>query len=200
MMIGVAIDGLRAAAPGQLKLWPDAAIATGLIAVATVIVALTARVWILYIAGCLLFAIPKLLIVIMSGRSIYSPHEPFSRLQAAELGLFPLVSRFRIYRATVSDRPRVVDRLAFTFFMLALVLGLSQRDFAAFAFWQVAGVTVLWLAWFLSSRKRGARGLRRATTGPTGSGQLRKRYTCSSRANCDATICQRPSRFITTSM
>jgi hypothetical protein len=153
MMISVAVEGFQDIAPGHLRLWPDVAIATGLIGVAAVIMALTARIWILYIAGCLLFAIPKFLIVAVSARSLYS-HERFSSLEAAELALFSLVSLFLIYRVTVSHRPGAVDRLAFAFFLLALVLGLSERSFAVVATWQVAGVVALWLAWFLSRKKR----------------------------------------------
>jgi hypothetical protein len=95
------------------------------------------------------------LIVIASGRDFYSPHTPFSRLEAAELGLFSLVSLFLIYRITENHAPAVVDRIAFTFFALSFVFGLSQRDFAFAAIWQVAGVAVLALVWLLSHRKRG---------------------------------------------
>jgi len=159
MILGVAIDGLQAGA-GHLKPWPDGAIAASLIALATVIVLLTARVWILYIAGCLLFAIPKCLILIASGKNFYSSHEPFSRLAAAELGLFFLVSLFLIYRVTVNHAPMAIDRVAFTFFTFSLVFGLSQREFALVAVWQGAGLAALCLAWLLSGRKHG--GHRRA--------------------------------------
>jgi len=156
MLLGVAVDGLRAA-PDHLRLWPDGAIAAGLIALATVILLLTARVWILYIAGCLLFAIPKCLVVMGSGKGFYSPLAPFSRLEAAELGLFSLVSLFLIYRVTVNHAPTVADRIAFTFFTFSLVFGLSRQDFAFVAIWQVAGVAVLCLAWLLSRRQHGGR-------------------------------------------
>ena len=153
MLLGVAVDGLHAGAPDHLRLWPDGAIATGLIALAAVILLLSARVWILYIAGCLLFALPKCLVVIVSGRDFYSPHAPFSRLEAAELGLFSLVSLFLIYRVTVNHALTVADRIAFTFFMFSLVFGFSRQDFAFVAIWQVAGVAVLCLAWLLSRTK-----------------------------------------------
>jgi hypothetical protein len=159
MILGIAIEGLQAGA-GHLKPWPDGAIAAGLIALAAAILLLTARVWILYIAGCLLFAIPKCLIVIASGRNFYYPHEPFSRMEAAELGLFSLVSLFLIYRVMVNHTPAVVDRMAFTFFVFSLVFGLSQQDFALVAIWQVAGLAGLCLAWLLSRKKHG--GHRRA--------------------------------------
>jgi hypothetical protein len=155
MILGVAIDGIQAGA-GHLKPWPDGAIAAGLIAMAMAILLLTARVWILYIAGCLLFAIPKCLMLIASGRNFYSPHEPFSRLVAAELGLFFLVSLFLVYRLTVNQAPAVVDRLAFTFFMFSLVFGLSQRNFALVAIWQIAGLAALCLAWLFSRNKHRA--------------------------------------------
>lgn len=160
VLIGIAIDRLTDAAPGQLKLWPDVAIATGLIALAAVILIITARIWILYIAGCLLFAIPKFLIVAVSGRSLYS-HESFSSLQAAELALFSVVSIFLIYRVTAIHRPGIADRLAFTFFLLALVFGLSRKDFTIVAIWQVAGVAALWLAWLMSRKRRTRRNQRR---------------------------------------
>jgi len=158
MILGVAIDGLQAGA-GHLRLWPNGAIALGLIVLVTAILVLSARVWILYIAGCLLFALPKCFIVIASGRDFYSPHAPFSRLVAAELGLFSLVSLFLIYRVTQNHAPGIVDRMAFTFFTLALVFAFSRQEFAVIAIWQVAGVVALCLAWLLSRRKHGRQGV-----------------------------------------
>jgi len=153
MMIGIAVEGLQNIAPGHLRLWPDAIIASGLIGLAAVIMAFTARVWILYIGGCLLFAIPKLLIVAIGGRSSYSPHEPFSRFQAVELALSSLVALFLIYRLTTSHRPVVLDRFAFSFFFFALVMGLSLHNSSVIYIWQTAAVAALCLAWLLSRKK-----------------------------------------------
>lgn len=174
--IGVTVSGLNDVASGHLRFWPDVAIATGLIGVAMVILIFTARIWILYIAGCLLVAIPKLLIVAVTGKSLYS-HEPFSGLQAAELALFSLLSLYLIYRVTVIHKPSPIDRLAFTFFLLALVFGLSRQGFAIVAVWQVAGVAALWLAWFMSRKKRHRRShwrskIRGSTVEEVGSGEL----------------------------
>jgi hypothetical protein len=157
MMIGVAIEGLQDIAPAHLRLWPDVAIATGLIGAAAVIMTITSRIWILYIGGSLLVAIPKFLMVAMSGRNFYSSHESFSSLRTTEFVLFSLVSLFLIHRVTVRPTPGIVDRLAFMFFFFALIFGLSQHDFAVAAVWQLAGVTGLWLAWFLSRKKHGSR-------------------------------------------
>ena len=107
--LGFVFDRLSDTAPNHVRFWPDGAIAAILIALSTAILVLTARVWILYIAGCLLVAVPKSLIVIASGRKFYSPHEPFSRLLGAELGLFSILSLFLIYRLTVSHRPSIFD-------------------------------------------------------------------------------------------
>jgi len=153
MLLGIAVDGLRAGAPDRLRLWPDGAIAAGLIALATVILLLTARVWILYIAGCLLFAFWKFLIVIASGRNFYSPHEPFSRLEAADLALFSLISLFLIYRVVQSHTPTAIDRWAFTLFTFCLVFGLSRQNVALMAIWQLLGLAALCVAWFLARRK-----------------------------------------------
>jgi hypothetical protein len=154
MILGIALDGLHASS-WHLRPWPDAAIVSGLIASASLILVFTARVWILYIAGCLLFVLPKCLIIVANGRSFYSPHEPFSRLVAIELGVFSLVSLFLIYRVTQNRTLAVVDRFAFTFFTLSLVLALGAQDLLLVAIWQVAGLAALCGAWLFSRRKHG---------------------------------------------
>jgi hypothetical protein len=152
MLIGISVDGLQSAAPRHLQLWPDAAVAGGLFALATVILMLTSRVWVIYLAGCLLFAIPKCVIVIMSGRDFYSPHGPFSRLEAAELLLFFVVSLFLMYRMLASHIPTILDRLAITLYLVSFVFGLNghfSRDLP----WQVVGLAGLSVAWWLSYKK-----------------------------------------------
>ncbi len=155
MLLGVATDGLRAGS-GHLRPWPDGVIASSLMALAAGILVLTARVWILYIAGCLLFAIPKCLMVVASGKAFYS-RQPFSRWEAIDLALFSTLSLFLIYRVIKNHTPAIVDRLAFTFFALSFVFGLSRQDFALVLIWQLAAVAALSLAWFLSHKKHQGR-------------------------------------------
>ncbi len=152
MLLGIATDGLRAGS-GHLRLWPDGAIAGSLIVLATVILVLTARIWILYIVGCLLVAIPKCLMVVGSGRDFYTPHQPFSRWEAIDLALFFTLSLFLIYRVIKNHTPAMVDRLAFTFFALSFVFGLSRQDFALVLIWQLVAVAALSLALLLSHKK-----------------------------------------------
>ena len=153
MILGIALDGLRAGGSGHIQTWPDATVAVALIALASLILVLTARVWILYIAGCLLFLLPKCLIILANREKPYSPHVPFSRMEAVELGVFSLVSLFLIYRMTENHKPAVVDRFAFTFFTLSFVVGLSAQDFVLVAIWQVVGLAALCVAWWMSRRK-----------------------------------------------
>lgn len=152
MITGVTVDGLRSEASGHLRLWPDGAIAGGLLAFSAVILVLTARVWIIYIAGCLFFAIPKIVTVIVSGRDLYFPHGPFSRFEAAELLVFFLASLFLIYRISVNHVPALFDRFAFTLYLAAFVL-VPSGYFSLVASWQIAGLAVLFVAWYLSRKK-----------------------------------------------
>ena len=151
MLMGIAMDGLDSVTPGGFRFWPDGAIAAGLIGLAVVIMIFTARVWVLYIAGCLLFAIPKCLVVIVSGMDFNS--HPFSRLVASELLLFALASVFLFYRVLRSHCPTLVDRLALTFWVFCFVFGLSRQNPAFVASWQMAGLASLCLAFWLARKK-----------------------------------------------
>jgi hypothetical protein len=152
MLVGVGADVLQSTAPGRLPLWPDGAVAGALIALAAVILILTARVWVIYLAGCLLFAVPKLVIVIASGRDFYSPRGPFSRLEAAELGLFVLASLFLMYRIFANRIPTVVDRLAISLYLVCFAFSF-RGHFSVFAPWQIVGLAALLVAWYFSRRK-----------------------------------------------
>ena len=151
--LGFVLDRVNDAAPGHLRFWPGGVIAGILIALSVGILVLTARVWILYIGGCLLFAVEKSLMVIANGRSFYSPHEPFPRLLAAEVGLFSMLSLFLIYRLTVSHKPVMFDRFAFTLFTFAFVFGCSQHSLGLIALWHLAGLAVLCFTWLLSPKR-----------------------------------------------
>jgi hypothetical protein len=164
MIFGIAIDGIEAGA-GHLKPWPEGVIAAGLIALATMLLLFTVRVWSLYIAGCLLFAIPKCLIVIMSGRDFYSPHAPFSRLLAGELLLFAVASLLLFYRVFRRRSPSIVDRLVLTLFMFSFGFGLSRQSFSALALWHMTGLAALILAWWLAQKRHEGRQPCRPDTG-----------------------------------
>lgn len=152
MLIGISMEGLQSVAPGHLRLWPDVVGAGGLIALAVGIMMLTARIWVLYLAGCLLVAIPKCLIVIASGRDFYSPHGPFSRLEAAEIALFSLGSLFLMYRILANHVPTMLDRMMFTFYVVSFAFALSGH-FSIVAPWQIVGLAALFVAWLLSRKK-----------------------------------------------
>jgi hypothetical protein len=152
MLIGVTLDGLQSEAPGHLRFWPDGAIAGGLLALAAVILVFTARIWIIYIAGCLLFAIPKIITVIVSGKDFYSPYSPFSRAEAATLLVFVLASLFLLYRISVNHVPTLFDRFAFTLYLASFVLA-PRGHFSLVAPWQIVGLAALFVTWYLSRKK-----------------------------------------------
>ena len=152
MLFGLSLERFRGD-PTHLRFWPDGAVAASTILVAVFIILFTARVWILYLAGCLLFAIPKLLITIASGHNFYAPHEPFSRSGAAELLLFSVASLFLLFRMTQNHTPVIADRFAFTFFTFCFVFGLSRQNAATVAFWHVLALATLTLTWFLARKK-----------------------------------------------
>jgi hypothetical protein len=156
MLIGISMEGLQSAAPGHLRLWPDAVVAGGLIALASAIMMLTARIWVLYLAGCLLVAIPKCLIAIASGRDFYSPHGPFSRLEAAEIAMFSLGSLFLMYRIVANHVPTMLDRTAFTLYVVCFAFGLSGH-FSIISPWQIVGLAALFVAWWISRKKHARR-------------------------------------------
>jgi hypothetical protein len=152
MLVGVTLDGLQSEAPGHPRMWPDGAIALSLLALAGVILVLTARVWVIYLAGCFLFAIPKVVIVIASGRDFYSPHGPFSRLEAAGLLAFFLASLFLMYRISMNHAPTMLDRSALTLYLVSFVPAASGH-FSLLGGWQVIGLAALFVAWYLSRKK-----------------------------------------------
>jgi hypothetical protein len=152
MLIGVTLDGLQSEAPGHLQFWPDVAIAGGLLLLAAVILLLTARAWVLYVAGCLLFAIPKIVIVLASGKDFYTPHGLFSRWEAVELLFFALASLFLMYRMLANHIPTMFDRLALTLYVIALAFSLSRHSSFA-PVWSVIALTALFVAWYLSHKK-----------------------------------------------
>ncbi len=152
MLIGISVDGLQSGAPGHLRLWPDGVVAGGLIGLASLILVMTARVWVIYLAGCFLFAIPKALVVIVSGQDFYSPHGPFSRLEAFELLFFSLASLFLIYRITANRIPTMFDRLAITLYLIAFAYSSNGR-FSLVASGPIIGLAALSVAWYLSRKK-----------------------------------------------
>jgi hypothetical protein len=152
MLIGVSMEGLQSVAPGHVRLWPDVAVAGGLIVLAAGIMMLTARIWVLYLAGCLLVAIPKCLIVITSGRDFYSPHDPFSRLEAAEIALFSIGSLLLMYRILANHVPTMLDRMAFTLYVVSFAFELSGH-FSIAAPWQIVALAALFVAWWFSRKK-----------------------------------------------
>lgn len=152
ILIGIGVERLQSVAPGQLRFWPDEAVDGGLIGLALLILIITARVWVIYLAGCFLFAIPKSLAVIVSGRDFYSPHGPFSRLEAFELLFFFLASLFLIYRITANRIPTLFDRLAITFYLIAFAYS-SSGHFSLVSSGPIIGLAALVAAWYLSQKK-----------------------------------------------
>ena len=154
MLFGIALDGMDAQTSGHFRLWPDGIITTGLIVLAAAITLLTAREWILYIGGCLLFAIPKCLLVMASGRNFYAANEPFARLWGAELLLFTISSLILIYRVVARHAPSISDRLALTFWLICFVFGLTRQNLSVIGLWHLMGLAALFLAWWLTLKKR----------------------------------------------
>lgn len=151
MLMGIGVDRLQSGPPGQLRFWPDGAVDGGLVGLALLILVSTARVWVIYLAGCLLFAIPKALVVIVSGTDFYSPH-PFSRGEATELLFFSLASLFLIYRITANRLPTMFDRLAITLYLIAFAYS-SSGHFSIVSVGPIIGLAALLVAWYLSRKK-----------------------------------------------
>jgi hypothetical protein len=166
MLMGIGVDRLQSGPPGQLRFWPDGAVDGGLIGLALLILVSTARVWVIYLAGCFLFAIPKVLVVIVSRRDFYSPG-PFSRLEATELLFFFLASLFLIYRITANRVPTIFDRLAITLYLIVFAYSLSGR-FSIVSAGPIIGLAALLVAWYLSRKKHRRH---RAASVRTASGQ-----------------------------
>ncbi len=151
MLAGVSVDTLFPT-PRQAPIFKSAIIAWILLIVAATIMVFTARVWVLYIAGCLLFAIPKSLIMLASGSDFCAPHQPISRVEIAQLLAFSIVSLFLIYRTVEKHRPTLLDRIAMTFYFFLFIAASARNE----PFWlalPLVGLPLLLVVSLLSRRK-----------------------------------------------
>jgi len=60
----------------------------GELLIAAVLIPSTVHLWLQFFAGCAGFAFLKSIVVIFAGKDWYSPHAPFSRLEATEMTIF----------------------------------------------------------------------------------------------------------------
>ena len=144
LLLASGLDSVWFAAPPSGHLVWSAWVGWGELLAAFVLTIFTAHLWLQFFAGCVGFGLLTSVVVIFLGRNWYSPHEPFSRLEAAEMAVFfgaTLVWLVR-FAKTRLDFP---DRIAIA---LYLFLFLGRRDDGHFAVAQnVAGLAALFLAW-----------------------------------------------------
>jgi hypothetical protein len=149
LLLAYGLDAVWLAAPSGHVAW-GAWIGLGELLVAAMLIPLTVHLWLQFFAGCVGFAFLKSVVVIFAGKDWYSPHVPFSRLEATEMTIFfgatlALIIRF------AKERPTPLDGIAITVYLLFF---LGYRSDPHFSFLQAGGgLTALFLAWCVSRWK-----------------------------------------------
>jgi hypothetical protein len=127
------------------------------LAVAGVLLLLTADIWLLLLAGYALFGFGKGVLVLIMGRDIYAPHALFSRAEAAWITFFALATLVLLIRFA-GARPTIIDRFFLTFYIFALGWHGNIETSSPIDPWQVAGLTGLAIAWCVDLWKKHMRG------------------------------------------
>jgi hypothetical protein len=118
-----------------------------LISAAGLLLLLSAHVWLFLLAGCALFALGKSMIVVITGKYMYSPHAAFPRLEAAEIGVLALITLVLMVRLAASSLT-IIDRFALTFYVFTLALAWhGNANFSLANPWQLAGLGALIVSW-----------------------------------------------------
>jgi len=119
-----------------------------------VLIPLTMHLWIQFFAGCVAFGILKSLVVIIAGKDWYSPHLPFSRVEAAEIAIFFAATLVWLIRFA-KVRPELADRIALLVWLLFFPGSRNNHHFSI----SLAGVGLLalFLAWGVSRWRNGKR-------------------------------------------
>jgi hypothetical protein len=84
---------------------------------AAAILLATAHLWLPYFGGCMVVAVLQGVLMLLSGRGLYT-HGALPRLESAEFLLFCIVTIVLILRPLM-NRPTILDRIALTLYMFS---------------------------------------------------------------------------------
>ncbi len=133
------------ASPPQYVVWPEP-IGWLELTVATAILLSTAGVWWMLLAGCMTLGSVKCVIVLLTGRDVFAPHDPFPRLEAVELLVFAVASvalMLRLWKKPLT----IMDRVAVTVYLFSFMWHADRVEFSAAGPGLALGLFALLGAW-----------------------------------------------------
>lgn len=133
------------ASPPHYVVWPEP---TGWLelALATAILLSTAGVWWMLLGGCMVLGSVKCVIVLLTGRNVFAPYDPFPRLEAVELLVFAVASvalMFRLWKKPLT----IIDRVAITVYLYSFMWHADRVEFSAAGPGLALGLFALLAAW-----------------------------------------------------
>ena len=114
---------------------------------AAVLIPLTTHLWVQFFGGCVALGFLKSVVVAIAGRDWFSPHLPFSRLEAAEMAFFFGATLIWLMRFAKTS-PTIPDRIAIAVYLF-FVLGRRNDPHFSISYAGV-GLVALFLAWCFS--------------------------------------------------
>ncbi len=115
----------------------------------------SAGIWWQVLAGYMVIGSVKSAIVVITGRDLFAPYQPFARSEAAALGFFGVATILLTWRFTKSP-PAVLDRIALTAYLFCFAWRADSAKFSDFDLGLLVGLGGLLLAWTYDRfRRRG---------------------------------------------
>ena len=133
----------RIAGAGSQVAWGDW-IGWAQIVLAAAILLLTARVWLIALAGYLLFGTLKSLILVATGS--FPSHGFSTRVEPLALVFYCVATLMLMFRFA-GNPPTVLDRVALTVYLFCLWPAATD---SAFSWWQAVGLAALFASWCVS--------------------------------------------------
>lgn len=113
----------------------------------------SAGLWWQLFAGYMLFAALKSLLLLVTGRDLYAPHDAVSRLTATLLAGYAMATLVLLARF-IKNPPSIIDRFALALFLVALLWRADTAKFSDLAPGLIAGPLLLLAAQWLNSLVR----------------------------------------------
>jgi hypothetical protein len=117
---------------------------------AAVFIPLTMHLWLQFFGGCIGFGFLTSLVVVIAGKDWFSPHLPFSRLEAAEIALYFGLTFLWLIRFARS-RPELPDRIAIAVYLFSFLGYCNTPHFSVMR--GLVGLAALLIAWGVSRLK-----------------------------------------------
>jgi hypothetical protein len=144
MLLGSGLTRVVSSDSPQHVVWSDW-MGWGEIGLACVLLLVTAQVWLLLVGGVALFGIGKSIFLLVYGE-IPHTYRPVSRLEGAEAAFFCLTTLLLLFRF-MDTRPNTLDRVALTFYVLAVAWSGHRTAFTLVDPWLTAGLIGLAVSW-----------------------------------------------------